>query len=166
VGSILIVAEIQNGQIREATYELASFAQKLAGASGRDVKSLVMGQGIAGQAEALSKRGGGTVYAAEHALLQNYSAETASAAIRAAIAKGGADVVLISNTPSGWDVAPRIAAALDAGFVSDCFAIDFADGHLTIKRRVFNGKLDAVISTSADKVVAMVQLGATAPFPG
>src|SRR5439155_9469392 len=85
VGSILIVAEIQNGQIREASYELAAFAQKLAGASGRDVKSLVMGQGIAGQAEALSKRGGGTVYAAEDPLLQNYSAETAAAAIRAAI---------------------------------------------------------------------------------
>ena len=166
MGSILIVAEIQNGQLREATYELAAFAQKLAGASGRDVKSLVMGQGIAGQAEQLSKRGGGTVYAAEHALLQNYGAETASAAIRAAIAASGADVVLISNTPSGWDVAPRIAAALDAGFVSDCFAIDFADGHLSFKRRVFNGKLDAVISTSADKIVATVQPGATAPFSG
>ncbi|MGH7336500.1 MAG: electron transfer flavoprotein subunit alpha/FixB family protein, partial [Myxococcota bacterium] len=166
MGSILIVAEIQNGQLREATYELASFAQKLASASGRDVKSLVMGQGIAGQAEQLSKRGGGTVYAAESALLQNYSAETAAAAIRAAITAGGADVVLISNTPSGWDVAPRIAAALDAGFVTDCFAIDFADGSLTFKRRVFNGKLNALISTSADKVVATVQPGATAPFSG
>jgi electron transfer flavoprotein alpha subunit len=166
VGSILVVAEISGGQIREASYELAAFAQKLAGASGRDVKSLVMGQGIEGLAEQFSKRGGGTVYAAEHELLKNYSAETAYAAIRAAIAASGADLVLISNTPSGWDVAPRIAAALDAGFVSDCFAIDVVDGHLTFKRRVFNGKLDAVISTSADKVVLTVQPGATAPFSG
>src|SRR5262249_58968325 len=120
--------------------------ERRASESGRDVKSLVMGQGSAGLAEQLSKRGGGTVYAAEHALLQNYSAETASAAIRAAVAASGADVVLISNTPSGWDVAPRIAAALDAGLVSDCFAIDFPDGHLTFKRRVFTAQLHAATS--------------------
>ena len=166
MGSILIVAEILNRQIREASYELATFAQKLAGASGRDVKSVVMGKGIAGAAEQLSKRGGGAVYAADHELLQNYSAETAYAAIRAAIDASGADVVLLSNTPSGWDVAPRVAAALDAGFVTDCFAIDVADGNWTFKRRVFNGKLDAVIATSAEKVVATVQPGATAPFSG
>src|SRR5262245_28333484 len=125
-----------------------------------------MGQGIAGQAEQLSKKGGGTVYAAESELLKNYSAETASAAIRAAIDASGADVVLICNTPSGWDVAPRIAAALDAAFVSDCFAIDLVDGNLTFKRRIFNGKLDAVITASAGVVVVTVQPGAIAPFAG
>jgi electron transfer flavoprotein alpha subunit len=125
-----------------------------------------MGQGISGLAEQLSKKGGGTVYAADQELLKNYSAETAAAAIRAAIAAGGADLVLISNTPSGWDVAPRIAAALDAGFVSDCFAIDVVDGNLTFKRRVFNGKLDAQITASSGTVVVTVQPGATAPFAG
>ncbi len=35
MGSILIVAEIQNGQIREASYELASFAQQVAAEVGR-----------------------------------------------------------------------------------------------------------------------------------
>ena len=43
MASVLIVAEIQKGSLRESSYELASFAQKLAGASGRDVKSLVLG---------------------------------------------------------------------------------------------------------------------------
>jgi electron transfer flavoprotein alpha subunit len=130
------------------------------------VKSVVMGQGIAGPAEQLSKKGGGTVYAVDQPAFENYSAETASAAIRAAVTAGGADVVLISNTPSGWDVAPAIAALLDAGFVSDCFAIDAEGGQLTFKRRIFNGKLDAVITTAAPVVVATVQPGATAPFAG
>jgi electron transfer flavoprotein alpha subunit len=166
MASILIVAEIQKGQIREATYELASFAQKIAGASGRDVASLVMGDGIDGQAEELSKKGGGKVYAANHELLKNYNAETAKAAIGAAIDASGADLVLISNTPSGWDVAPRVAAARDAGFVSDCFAIDVEDGSLAFKRRVFNGKLDAKLSAVAGITVATFQPGATAPYDG
>jgi electron transfer flavoprotein alpha subunit len=166
MGSVLIVAEIQAGQIREASYELASFAQQVASASGRDVKSLVAGQGIEGLAEAFAKRGGGSVYAVDHELLANYNAETSAAAIRAAVEASGADLILLSNTPSGWDVAPRIAAALDAGFVSDCFHVGVEDGNLVFKRRVFNGKLDARISTSSEKVVVTVQPGATKPFEG
>jgi electron transfer flavoprotein alpha subunit len=166
VGSILIVAEIQGGKIREASYELASFAQKIAGASGRTVASVVMGASIGAQAEELAKRGGGKVYAAESPALAQYNAEAALSAIKAAVAASGADLVLLSNTPSGWDVAPRLAAALDAGFVSDCFQIAAEGNGLVFKRRVFNGKLDATIRATGDKVVASVQPGATAPFEG
>lgn len=166
MGSVLIVAEIQGGQIREASYELATIAQQVAGASGRDVKSLVMGASVQGLAEEFAKRGGGSVYAAEHELLENYSAEPCAAAIRAAIDASGADLVLLSNTPSGWDVAPRIAAALDAGFISDCFDVSAEGGNLSFKRRIFSGKLDARMSASSEKVVATVQPGAVQPFEG
>ena len=63
MASILIVSEIQNGKIREASYELAGVAQKLAGETGREVKSLVTGRGIDALAEEFSKRGGGQVLA-------------------------------------------------------------------------------------------------------
>jgi len=166
MGSILIVTEVLNGKIREASFELAAFAQKAAGASGREVKSLVMGQGVEGLADEFAKRGGGTVYLADHELLANYNPQTARLAISAAIDASGADLVLISNTPSGWDVAPRIAAGRDAAFVSDCFDVDASGGGLSFKRRVFNGKLNAQITTSSEMVVATVQPGATAPFEG
>lgn len=166
MGSVLIVAEIQAGQIREASYELASFAQQVASASGRDVRSLVAGKGVASLAADFAKRGGGTVYAADHELLEHYSAEASAAAIRAAVEASGADLVLLSNTSSGWDVAPRVAAALEAGFVSDCFHVGVENGNLVFKRRVFNGKLDARVSASSEKVVVTVQPGATQPFEG
>jgi electron transfer flavoprotein alpha subunit len=166
MGSILIVTEIQNGKIREASFELASIAQNLAEASGREVSSLVCGKGIDALAEEFAKKGGGQVYAADHELLENYNAEAFDAAIRAAIDASGADLILISNTPSGWDVAPRVAAGLDVGFVSDCFAIEVEDGQLVFHRRIFNGKLNARLSVSSEKAVASVQPGATAAFEG
>jgi electron transfer flavoprotein alpha subunit len=164
MGSILIVTEIQNGKIRESSFEVAAFAQDVAAASGRDVKSLVMGNGVSGLAEEFAKKGGGTVYLAEHDALANYSAEAAGAAIKAAIEKSGADLILMSHTPTGWDVAPRIAAALDAGFISDCFSVAATGDGLVFKRRVFNGKLDATLTATSEKVVATVQPGARAPF--
>jgi electron transfer flavoprotein alpha subunit len=166
MGTLLIVAEVQGGKIREASYELAAIAQKLASAGGYQVNSLVAGKGIAALAEDFAKKGGGDVYAADHEALANYCVETAAAAIRAAIDASGAELVLISNTPSGWDVAPRIAAVLDAGFVSDCFKVDHEGGKLVLHRRVFNGKLDARITASGPPVVVTVQPGATTPFAG
>ena len=164
--SILIVTEIQNGKIREASYELASLAQTLAGASGREVKSLVMGKGVDALADEFSKKGGGEVYAADDDLLENNNVAARNIAIRAAIEASGADLILLSNTPTGWDVAPRVAAALEAGFVSDCFSIDAQGEELVYHRRVFNGKLDATISSSSQTVVATVQPGAVPAFEG
>jgi electron transfer flavoprotein alpha subunit len=63
-------------------------------------------------------------------------------------------------------VAPRIAAALDCGFVSDAFNVENEGGKLVFFRRVFNGKLDARIATKADRVVATVQPGATGAYQG
>ncbi|MDH3520836.1 MAG: electron transfer flavoprotein subunit alpha/FixB family protein [Myxococcales bacterium] len=166
MGSVLIVAEIQNGRIREASYELASVAQRVGSASGRSVHSLVAGSGVESLAAEFAKRGGGTVHTADHELLANYNAEAHATAIKAAVEASGADLILLSNTPSGWDVAPRIAAALGAGFVSDCFDVTVEDGSLAFKRRVFNGKLNAHFSANSEKVVATVQPGAVKPFEG
>jgi electron transfer flavoprotein alpha subunit len=166
MGTILIVGEIQNGKLREATLELVSFARQLAPALGADVKSLILGHGVQALADELSRKGGGEVYLADHELLANYGADAFNRVVRAAIAKANPDVVLLSNTPSGWDLAPRLAAGLDAGFVSDAFKIEAEGGKPLFVRRVFNGKLDARVSVASLPVVATMQPGATAAYTG
>jgi electron transfer flavoprotein alpha subunit len=159
MGSILVVVEIQKGAIREASRELVTFAQKLGG----DVSSVVIGSGIEGQADEFSKKGGGKVYVCDDPALAGYNVDGWAKAIRAAADASGADIILISNTPSGWDVAPRVAAGLEAAFVSDAF--DAKEGPVFV-RRVFNGKLDAEVVPAGGKVVATVQPGAVAAFEG
>ena len=60
MGSILVVAEIQKGKIREASYELVAFAQKIGGRAS-EVDEPRDRQGVAGEAEELAKKGGGEV---------------------------------------------------------------------------------------------------------
>jgi electron transfer flavoprotein alpha subunit len=166
MGSILLVAEIQKGKLREASLELVAFARQIADATGREVKSLVIGHGAQGIAEELSKKGGDEVYLADDPSLANYTVGGYHTAVKAAIAAGSPDVILLSNTPSGWDLAPRVAAALDAGFVSDCFRVEVEGSDLVFLRRFFNGKLDSRIRATSLPVVATMQPGATQAYAG
>jgi electron transfer flavoprotein alpha subunit len=125
-----------------------------------------MGQGVQAAAEELAKKGGAEVYVAEHELLANYNVDAAHAAVKAAVAAASPDLVLLSNTPSGWDLAPRVAAALDAGFVSDCFNVEAEGADLVFLRRFFNGKLDSRLRATSLPVVATMQPGATATYEG
>ena len=124
MSSVLVVTEVSEGTIREAGLELVAFARKVAEASGREVKSLVIGSGVEGVAGDFAGKGGGETYVVDSADAANYSVDIYKKAILAGVEAAGADLVLLSNTPSGWDVAPRIAASLDCAFVSDCTNVE------------------------------------------
>ena len=162
MGTILVVAEIQKGAIREASYELVAAAR---GAGDHEVNGLVIGSGVGDLASEFSSKGAGKTYVVDDAAAAGYNVEIWSKAIKAAAEASGADLVLISNTPQGWDFAPRIAAGLDCAFVSDAFKVDAKGSDFAFSRRVFNGKLDAEISTTG-KTVATLQPGAMPAYEG
>mgnify|MGYP000383234115 CR=1 FL=1 len=58
MGTILIVAEIQNAKIREASYELITLATGVGG----DIKSVVIGSGVGDVASDFASKGGGETY--------------------------------------------------------------------------------------------------------
>jgi len=162
MGTILVVAEIQKGAIREASYELVSAAR---GAGDHEVNGLVIGSGVGDLASEFASKGAGKTYVVDDAAAADYNVDIWSKAIKAAAEASGADLVLISNTPTGWDVAPRIAAGIDCAFVSDAFKVETTDDGFGFTRRIFNGKLDAEISTKG-KTVATLQPGAGSAYEG
>jgi electron transfer flavoprotein alpha subunit len=166
MGNILIVAELTNdGTIRDASYELVALARKLAEDSGRGTRGLVIGNDIGDTAAEFASRGAGETLVADDPALANYNVDGFNRAIRAGIEAADADLVLISNTPTGWDVAPRVAAGLDAAYLSDCFNIEASGDDLTFFRRIFNGKLDAELTAQGTTIVT-IQPGATDPYEG
>jgi electron transfer flavoprotein alpha subunit len=165
MGTILVVAEIQKGAIREASYELVASARAVAEAGGHEVNGLVIGSGVGDLASEFASKGAGKTLVVDDAAAADYNVDVWSKAIKAAAESTGADLILISNTPTGWDVAPRIAAGLDCAFVSDSIKVENGDGGFNFVRRIFNGKLDAEIS-STGRTVASMQPGAQAAFEG
>jgi electron transfer flavoprotein alpha subunit len=158
----LIVGEVQKGALRESTLELVAMARGLGG----DVSSLVIGSGIEGLASELAGKGGGKVLVADDAALENYTVDAYTQIVRRAIDAEKPDLVLISNTPIGWDMAPRLAAALDCGIASDVIGIEEDGGDLVFLRRMFNAKFDARMRVAGSPRLATVQPGALEAYAG
>ena len=158
----LIVGEIQNGALREATLELVAMARGVGG----DVVSLVIGSGVGAIGEELAGKGGGKVLVADDAALANYTVDAYVQTVRRAIDAEKPDLILISNTPSGWDMAPRLAAALDCGIASDVIRIEEDGGDLVFQRRMFNAKFDARLRVEGSPRIATVQPGALEAYAG
>ncbi len=158
----LIVGEIQKGALREATLEMISIARKLGG----DVVSLVIGSGVQTIAEDLANKGGGKVLAADDAALENYTSDAYAQVIRQVVESESPELVLLSQTPTGWDLAPKLAAQLNAPILSDVFNIESDDGGLLFFKRVFNGKFNGEFRMEGAPCIATVQPGATAAYEG
>ncbi len=158
----LIVAEIQNGTLREASLELVAMARGIGG----DIASLVIGSGVSSVADELAGKGGGKVLVADDAALENYTVDAYTSMVRRAVDQEKPDLILISNTPSGWDMAPRLAAALDTGIATDVIRIEEDGGDLVFIRRVFNAKFDARLRVVGSPRIATVQPGALEAYAG
>jgi electron transfer flavoprotein alpha subunit len=72
MGTILVVAEIQKGAIRESSYELVGVARALAESGGHDVNGLVIGSGIGDLANEFAGKGAGKTLVVDDASAANY----------------------------------------------------------------------------------------------
>jgi electron transfer flavoprotein alpha subunit len=126
----------------------------------------VIGSGVSDQAQELANKGGGKVLAADDAALADYTVDAYAAVIAKAIEAESAELVLMSNTPSGWDVAGKLAASLDCGIVSDVVKIQEDGDDLVFIRRLFNAKFDARLRVSGSPRIATVQPGACEGYEG
>jgi len=98
MGTILVVAEVAGGAIREASYELLTVAHGLGG----DVKGLVIGSGVGDLASQFASKGAGETYVVDSGDLAHYNVDGFNAAIRAAVdamraAGCGDDEILEAN---------------------------------------------------------------------
>jgi electron transfer flavoprotein alpha subunit len=139
----LVIAEHDNVSLKPSTLNTVAAATKIGG----DVHVLVAGQGCAAAAAAAAKISGvSKVLVAESAGLANQLAEGMADQVLA-IASAYSHI-LAPSTASGKNVAPRIAALLDAAQISDITTVESPD---TFTRPIYAGNAIATVQSS-DKV--------------
>jgi electron transfer flavoprotein alpha subunit len=142
----LLICEYREGQLLESTYELLAFAGQL----GADTAMLLIGD--AGSVP----RYDGKVYLADVGTYGEYNPEVHKGLVLAAVEKENADYVIFEHSSYGWDLAPRVAAALKIAQVSEVVGI--VDGGY--ETGACNAKMRRTVKPATSKVVLTIQAGA------
>ncbi len=159
---VLIIAEHKNGQLSEATREL--FGLLLGQA---EVHAVAAGENLEPLAGPLGQLGAARVHLIGSPALASYTGESLGQALGQFIPQLAPDVVLAAHTPQGKDLAPRLAASLDAVLATDCIQVSFAGGQVTARRPVYAGKATAEVEFTDDslKVITVRPRTVKAPEP-
>jgi electron transfer flavoprotein alpha subunit len=168
VAVVLTFAEHREGKLRRASLEAVAEASRLAGPLGASVVSVVIGSGVSGLAAELGPYGASKVHVFDDPALGAYATEVWARALAQVIAATKPSVVLIPFTALGKDLAPRLAAKLGAGLVSDCVSLALKDGRLEARRPMYAGKAFATVRWEGEPQLATLRpnvftLGAADP---
>jgi len=146
--NVLLIGEYREGQLLDSTYELFGFARQLGAES-----SLFL-VGSDGQLPACD----GTLYLADVAQYGEYNPDSHKALILAAVEQARPDCVVFLHSSYGWDLAPRVAAALQAGQVSEVVGLS-DDGY---EVGCLNAKMRRAVRPATAVTVLTLQAGAFA----
>jgi electron transfer flavoprotein alpha subunit len=146
--AVLVIADHDGKTLRDTTHKTVAAGLKLSG----DVDVLVLGQGAdAPAAQAAKISGVRKVLLAESEALGHMVAEAVQACVVPLM--GAYDALLAPANTDGKNFAPRIAAALDVGQVSDI--VEVVDGSTFVRPIYAGNALETVQSLDAKKVVTV-----------
>ena len=145
---ILIVLEESNGQIHRMGLESIAAGQRLSDEMGLTAGALVLGGNADGLADQASKYQLGEVLKVKDALLESYSADGYSEAVKQIIDQENPTYVLFGHTYQVRDYVPRLSAKLNKPFLVDNIAIRVENGQPIFTKQMFNAKLSADVEAN------------------
>ncbi len=164
---IYFLAEHTSGAITPAGLDLAIEAKALSKKTGYPAAGLLLGDKASLEAEQLAKHTGLDVYLLEHPSLQTDNTEAYRAIISAWLKKHPARITLFSHSSLGWDIAPAIAMALKASYISGVIKIDINGTDLSCTRQALYGKRHEVWRPIPGRPIILTVMAAkkTSPDP-
>jgi electron transfer flavoprotein alpha subunit len=154
---LLTFAEHRDGAVRRSSLEAVSEAKRLAGPLSATVESVLIGAGVRPLADELAAHGAGRVHVFEQPELASYATEPYARAVAQVVTAVKPAAVLVPFTAMGRDLAPRVAAKVGAGLVSDCVALAVKDGRLEARRPMYAGRAFATVLWEGEPQMATLR---------
>lgn len=153
--AILVIAEHDNKNLKDATHKVVTAALAMGG----DVDILVAGKGVKDvMAQAVKIDGVRAVLGVDHVSLLRQLAEAMEAVVVPLMADY--DAVLAPDTTTHKNYMPRVAAKLDVQQISSITGVESAD---TFVRPIYAGNAMATVKSTDSKKVVTVRTTAFAP---
>jgi electron transfer flavoprotein alpha subunit len=142
----LLICEYLQGKLLESTYELLAFADRL----GAGKVMLLIGS------DAQAPNFDGKVYLADAGKYGEYNPDLHKCLVLETAQKERPDYIVFVHSSFGWDLAPRVAAALKAAQVSEIVGV--VDGKFEVPS--CNAKMRRLLTPKTKQAVLTIQAGA------
>lgn len=136
--SVWVFAEHDGCDLRNITFELQSEARKLAERLRAELCACLLGDGVGHLVPALGMHGATRVYLVEHESLARYGVDAWTAQAAALIEARRPAIVMFGDTPSGGELAARVAARLGLPCVTGVKKIAVTRGRLQLSKSVYD----------------------------
>jgi electron transfer flavoprotein alpha subunit len=135
---IFVMAEQKWGMIEEVSFSLLSEGKRLKERfeSPHLLSAILLGHGMEDLESALGPYGADRVYYWDHPLLEKYEPDLYISLMVGLVKEKNPDLFLLGATSLGNDLAPRIAARLKAGLVTQCVDISLDHDQLAVVKPV------------------------------
>src|ERR1700675_697246 len=147
---ILLITEQRDAKWNKVSFETLAAAQQIAGQAKATLSGVVVGKGVAALADEFAGYQQDEVLLVEHDLLEQYTPDGYSIALRQVIESAKPDLVVLPHTYQVRDFAPKLAASMNKGMIGDCTGYRYENGKLIFVRQMFQGRTNADVVFTGD----------------
>lgn len=156
--SVLVYTENWDGRFKKSSFELVSYAAKVAEMTGTSVTALSIGKVEEEELRKLGSYGASKILKVENDNLKVLDNQAYTSAIAQVAAAVGAKVIVISANNTGKAIAPRLSVKLKAALGAAVIKLPVSVEPFTIVKKVFSGKAFAQVVLKTDvKIVTLAQ---------
>lgn len=145
--SILVYTESENGKLKKAAFEVASFAKGIADLMGTSVTAVSIN---AENVDELKTYGVEKVLKVSNDKLSKFNADAYAEVITQASKKEDSKVVVVSQSANAKYLAPLLSVNLEAGYASNVVALPNLEEGFVVERTAFTNKAFNMTSITTD----------------
>ncbi len=151
--SVLVYTENWDGKFKKLSFELVSYAAKIASLLGSSVTAVSIGKVEASELAKLGKYGASSVLSVEDGKTAGLDNQLYTSILAAVAEKTGARVMILSHNNTGKALAPRLSVKLKAGLASGVTALPESTDPFIVSKKVFSGKAFSRVKINTERVI-------------
>jgi len=156
--SVLVYTENWDGKFKKSSFELVSYASKVAEMMGTSAVAVSIGNVDEAELKQLGNYGAQKVISVNQDNLKTLDSQAYTSVIATVAEKIGAKVIVVANNNSGKSIAPRLSVKLKAALGAGVSKLPVSTSPFTVYKRAFSGGAyaDVVLKTDV-KVITLAQ---------
>ena len=151
--SVLVFTENWDGNFKKLSFELVSYASKIAEMAGGSVTALSIGDVDESELKKLGNYGASRVLSVSSGQAGGLDNKHYTSIISKAVEHTGATLIVLSNNNSGKALAPRLSVRLKAGLASGVTAVPESVNPVVVLKKVFSGKSFSKVKVLSERAI-------------